>query len=74
MKPESFLAKVGDDGRVTINIEIRRKLGIESNDFVEVTVSKVDLMTNSFHKFSRQRSRSTVSRQISATKFVRKDR
>lgn len=71
MKPETFIAKIGSDGRVTIALEIRKKLDLNENDFVEISVSKVNLMSSSMHKLYRQRAKSTVARQKSVTKFDR---
>jgi bifunctional DNA-binding transcriptional regulator/antitoxin component of YhaV-PrlF toxin-antitoxin module len=70
MLDRPFVAKVGDDGRITIAKYIRDELVIQTNDFVLVRVERLDLFRNSVHRlYDTNRSGSATARQVSITNF-----
>ncbi len=70
MFSKSFVAKVGEDGRITIAKEIRDMEKINVNDFVSVKVDRLEMFSSSAHRFyDPSRSSSLGKRQASVTNF-----
>lgn len=69
-RTETFVAKVVNGGRITVDKDVRVKLGIEDGCYVQVAIQKLDLFKSSMHRFySPRRVGSTVARQVSVTDF-----
>ncbi len=75
MRTERFVARVVNGGRITIEKDVRDELGIREGDYVQMTIWKLDLFSDSMHRFASSRSKEPLTkRQVSATRFTSQEK